>query len=192
MGYILSIDQGTSGTRAMIFNREGEEVAKSYLEHRQIFPHPGWVEHDALEIWDKTKQVVNESFKKSKISSSEIAAVGITNQRETIVAWDKTTGTPLCNAIVWQCRRTTEYCNMLKQEGYEELFRSKTGLVIDPYFSGTKINWLLDNEEKIIAESEMNGGCFCGAIRFKVKIAPKYSAICYCKYCCLAFGAKYL
>ena len=156
MGVILSIDQGTTGTRSMLFNSKGESLGKSYQEHEQIFPSPGWVEHDANEIWVKTLQTIKEVVTKTKIDFSQIASIGITNQRETIVAWDKTTGIPVHNAIVWQCRRTSDLCDKLKDEGYANLFKTRTGLVIDPYFSGTKIKWLLENSEKAKDKASKN------------------------------------
>ncbi len=149
MNLILSIDQGTTGTRSVLFNSKGEEVAKSYEEHKQYFPFPGWVEHDPSEIWLKTLKTIRDTVNIAKIEFSEISGIGITNQRETIVAWDKNTGNPLNNAIVWQCRRTAGLCDDLKSSGYDEIFKEKTGLVLDPYFSGTKIKWLLENSEKV-------------------------------------------
>ncbi|MHA1418986.1 MAG: glycerol kinase GlpK [Candidatus Heimdallarchaeaceae archaeon] len=149
MNLILSIDQGTTGTRSILFNSKGEEVAKSYEEHKQFFPSPGWVEHDPSEIWLKALKTVKNTINIAKIESSEVSGIGITNQRETIVAWDKNTGVPLHNAIVWQCRRTAGMCDELRNSGYAEIFKKKTGLVLDPYFSGTKIKWLIENSEKI-------------------------------------------
>ena len=149
MKFVLSIDQGTTGTRAMIFNHKGEEVSKSYIEHKQIFPHPGWVEHEPEEIWQNTLFVIKDSLSSTNIESTQISSIGITNQRETVVAWNKETNKPLNNAIVWQCRRTADMCDNLKNEGYFEIFNAKTGLVLDPYFSGTKIRWLLENSSKI-------------------------------------------
>ena len=149
MNLILSIDQGTTGTRSILFNSKGEEVAKSYEEHKQFFPSPGWVEHDPSEIWLKTLKTVKNTINIAKIESSEVSGIGIANQRETIVAWDKNTGVPLHNAIVWQCRRTAGMCDELRNSGYAEIFKKKTGLVLDPYFSGTKIKWLIENSEKI-------------------------------------------
>ncbi|MCK4895911.1 MAG: glycerol kinase GlpK [Candidatus Heimdallarchaeota archaeon] len=149
MNLILSIDQGTTGTRSILFDSKGEEVAKSYEEHKQFFPSPGWVEHDPSEIWLKTLKTINNAVNNAKMEFSEISGIGITNQRETIVAWDKNTGIPLYNAIVWQCRRTAGMCDELKSSGYAEIFKKKTGLMLDPYFSGTKIKWLLQNSEKI-------------------------------------------
>ena len=123
MALILSIDQGTTGTRSMLFNSNGEEIANAYEEHNQFFPSPGWVEHDPSEIWLKSLQTTKSVIKSAKIAPSDIAGIGITNQRETIVAWNKDTGTPLHNAIVWQCRRTAQICDQLKEAGYEEIFK---------------------------------------------------------------------
>ncbi|MHA1302776.1 MAG: glycerol kinase GlpK [Candidatus Heimdallarchaeaceae archaeon] len=148
MSYILAIDQGTTGTRAMVFNKNGVEIANAYLEHKQYYPQAGWVEHDPLEIWENTKRVIKQAIEQGKLDCKEIAGIGITNQRETVVAWDKETGKPIHNAIVWQCRRTADFCTKLKEEGYSEVFRQKTGLVCDPYFSGSKIHWLLNNVQK--------------------------------------------
>ncbi len=140
---ILALDLGTTGNRAIVFDRETRVQAQSYREFKQIFPHPGWVEHDPTEIWQSAKLVISEVL--SKVDSAQIAAVGITNQRETAVAWDPSTGKPLHNAIVWQDRRTASRCAELKQAGLEEEVRQRTGLVCDPYFSSTKIEWLLKN-----------------------------------------------
>ena len=149
MKFVLSIDQGTTGTRAMIFNHSGEEVSKSYILHKQIFPNPGWVEHNPDEIWRNTLKVVKDAIISANLDPVQICSIGVTNQRETVVAWNKETNTPLHNAIVWQCRRTAEMCDALKNDGFFEVFNSKTGLVIDPYFSGTKIKWLLANSSKV-------------------------------------------
>jgi len=143
--YILAIDQGTTGSTVILFEKSGAIAARAYSEFTQIYPKPGWVEHDAEEIWQTTRKVIKEALAQLGAKSSDIAAIGITNQRETTVVWDRTTGVPIHNAIVWQCRRTTDYCNQLKQQGNEMLFREKTGLVIDAYFSATKIKWLLEN-----------------------------------------------
>jgi len=143
--YILAIDQGTTGSTVMLFDKSGAIVSRAYSEFPQIYPKPGWVEHDAAEIWNITGDVIKNALADAHAASSDIAAVGITNQRETTVIWDKNTGEPIHNAIVWQCRRTSDYCTQLKAQGLEEKFRQKTGLVIDAYFSGTKIKWLLDN-----------------------------------------------
>jgi glycerol kinase len=144
---VLTIDQGTTSSRAIIFNKQGEVIEVSQKEFTQHFPKPGWVEHDAEEIWESVKFVVEDVLKKAKINSSEIASIGITNQRETTVVWDKKTGKPIYNAIVWQSRQTAEICDELKRKGYEELVKGKTGLVIDAYFSGTKVNWILSHVE---------------------------------------------
>lgn len=141
---VLAIDQGTTGTRALLYDREANLIASSYREFKQYFPTPGWVEHDPQEIWQSTSQVIREAMERSHVPARTIAAIGITNQRETTILWDKTTGRPIHRAIVWQDRRTSEFCERLKRGGYENEFRDKTGLVLDPYFSGTKIRWLLE------------------------------------------------
>jgi len=145
MSYILALDQGTTSSRAMIFDRGGTVKALAQKEFRQHFPRPGWVEHDATEIWASQAGVATEAITRAGLSPRDIAAIGITNQRETTVLWDKRTGVPLHNAIVWQDRRTAAICDKLKADGLEQLFRQKTGLVLDAYFSGTKLAWLLDN-----------------------------------------------
>ncbi|MEC9490573.1 MAG: glycerol kinase GlpK [Halanaerobiales bacterium] len=147
--YILSIDQGTTGTRVILFNKKGKIHVSAYHEIEQIFPNPGWVEHNPEEYWETTLKCIEEVFKKGKISAAEVAAIGITNQRETTILWDKKTGEPVYNAIVWQCRRTAEICDDLKEKGYEEKIRQKTGLLIDAYFSGTKIKWIIENIEGV-------------------------------------------
>ena len=143
--YILSIDQGTTSSRTILFNKAGEIVSIAQKEFTQYFPQPGWVEHDAMEIWESVEEVIKETF--SKYKAEEIAAIGITNQRETTVVWNKTTGKPIYNAIVWQSRQTADICDDLKSKGLNELFKSKTGLLIDAYFSGTKLKWILDHVE---------------------------------------------
>ncbi|MBE6600840.1 MAG: glycerol kinase GlpK [Ruminococcaceae bacterium] len=143
--YLLALDQGTTSSRAIIFARGGKIVASVQREFKQYYPHKGWVEHDADEIFDTQLLVAKEAIKKAEIDPNEIAAIGITNQRETSIVWDKATGKPICPAIVWQCRRTAEYCDELKAEGLTDKIRMKTGLVIDAYFSATKIRWILDN-----------------------------------------------
>lgn len=153
--YVLALDQGTTSTRAMLFNRQGEIEGISQREFTQYFPHPGWVEHDAQEIWSSTLAVMAEVVSiRSDIQPQEIAAIGITNQRETTVVWDKRTGEPIYNAIVWQSRQTDPICNELKQAGHDELIRDKTGLLIDAYFSATKVKWILDHVEgaRMLAE----------------------------------------
>ncbi|WP_289762223.1 glycerol kinase GlpK [Lactobacillus intestinalis] len=145
--YIMAIDEGTTSTRAMIIDHEGKEVASSQKEFPQYFPEPGWVEHNAEEIWTAVQTTVATTFIDSGIRPDQIAGIGITNQRETTVIWDKKTGRPIYNAIVWQSRQTTALAEKLKKEGYSEEIRQKTGLVIDPYFSATKIRWILDHVE---------------------------------------------
>jgi len=143
--YILTIDQGTTGTRAVLLNKEGEIVAISYQELTQYFPQAGWVEHDPEEIWQVTFQVAQSVLSKAKVSNTQIAAIGISNQRETTILWEKDTGRPVYRAIVWQCRRTAPLCDNLKAGGLQATIKRKTGLIIDPYFSATKIKWILDN-----------------------------------------------
>ena len=143
--YILSLDAGTSSSRAILFDRNGRIVAVSQREFRQIYPKPGWVEHDPLEIWETQRAVAREVLDKAEVNPSEIVSLGITNQRETTVVWNRETGRPVCNAIVWQCRRTSELCDCLKQGGLADDIRSKTGLLPDAYFSGTKLRWILEN-----------------------------------------------
>ena len=143
--YILSIDQGTTGTRAGIVNQDGKLVASRYQEIKQFYPKPGWVEQDPIEIFESVSNTVGKLLDECKIQFSSITSVGITNQRETIIAWDKTTGKPVYNAIVWQCRRTTNYCNLLIDKGLSQTIKNTTGLTIDPYFSATKISWILEN-----------------------------------------------
>jgi glycerol kinase len=143
--YILSIDQGTTGSRVILFNHEGEAFATSYKEIVQYFPYPGWVEHDPMEYISCIKECSKDVMEKTGIGTEQIAAIGITNQRETIILWDKETGRPVCNAIVWQCRRSAAICDEIKAAGYEKVIREKTGLVIDAYFSASKIKWIIDN-----------------------------------------------
>lgn len=143
--YIMALDAGTTSNRCILFNRKGEIVSVAQKEFAQIFPNPGWVEHDANEIWSTQLGVAVEAMSKIGASAGDIAGIGITNQRETTVVWDKKTGEPVCNAIVWQCRRTSEYCDSLKEKGLAEVIRRKTGLVVDAYFSATKLKWILDH-----------------------------------------------
>ena len=143
--YIGALDLGTTSNRFIIFDHQGQIAGVDQMEHEQIFPKPGWVEHNPLEIWDNTRRVIRGAMGKAGISGREIAAIGITNQRETAVVWDKKTGQPLYNAIVWQCTRTDEICNVLEKEGGQDRFRKTTGLPIATYFSGPKIKWILDN-----------------------------------------------
>ncbi|MFS8562964.1 MAG: glycerol kinase GlpK [Rhabdochlamydiaceae bacterium] len=145
MHYILALDQGTTSSRAVLVDKNGLTHTSAQKEFQQIFPEPGWVEHDPNEIWSSQASVIAEVFAKSSISPEAIAAIGITNQRETTIVWDKKTGKPIYNAIVWQDRRTTGVCQELKNKGMESLFRERTGLLLDPYFSGTKLYWILKN-----------------------------------------------
>ncbi len=145
MPFILALDQGTTSSRAIVFDHDGAIKAAAQREFRQIFPQPGWVEHDPDEIWETQVGVAAEAIARAGISAREVAAIGITNQRETTVVWDRASGKPVCNAIVWQDRRTAAMCDGLKAQGREPLFTDKTGLVLDAYFSGTKLRWILDN-----------------------------------------------
>jgi len=161
--YILSIDQGTTGTRALAVDKKGFVKGKSYQEFRQYFPQPGWVEHDPIEIFKCTLEVIQQLLRTTDIRSSQIAAIGITNQRETTVLWERGSGKPLHRAIVWQDRRTSDICGRLKKQGFEGLFKRKTGLVLDPYFSGTKLHWLL-REVSGAARKAGNGKALFGTI----------------------------
>ena len=144
---ILAIDQGTTGTTCLVFDGEGQITGRAYSEFEQHFPRPGWVEHDATEIWEVTRRVGREALADAGVEGSDLAGIGITNQRETVVGWDARSGVPVHNALVWQDRRTAKRCNELKEQGHEDMVRERTGLVIDPYFSGTKIEWLQRNVE---------------------------------------------
>lgn len=146
--YIITIDQGTTGSRVFLIDRKGEVIAFSYEEFTQIFPKAGWVEHNAEEIWESIKKLIAQTIEKANVSPANAVGIAITNQRETTVLWDRKTQKPVHNAIVWQCRRTSEICDRLRKEGKDEVFRKKTGLVLDPYFSGTKIRWLLDKNHE--------------------------------------------
>ena len=158
--YILSFDQGTTSSRAIVFDKSGNIVSVAQKEFRQIFPQPGWVEHDANEIWSTQIGVATEAVQKAGITTQDIAAIGITNQRETTVVWDRQTSQPVYNAIVWQDRRTSDYCDQLKNDGYAKIIKEKTGLVTDAYFSGTKIKWILDNVEGAREKAEKGELCF--------------------------------
>ncbi len=147
MSFILSLDQGTTSSRAIVFDKAGSIQAVAQREFEQMFPKPGWVEHNATEIWDTQLAVAREALEKAGASASDIVGIGITNQRETTVVWDRATGKPIANAIVWQDRRTADYCRGLKEAGHAEAIQKKTGLVLDAYFSGSKVRWLLDNTE---------------------------------------------
>lgn len=152
--YVMALDAGTTSNRCILFNEKGEMCSVAQKEFTQYFPKPGWVEHDANEIWSTQLGVAVEAMSKIGIAAEDIAAIGITNQRETTIVWDKNTGDPVYHAIVWQCRRTSEYCDTLKDKGLVDSFRSKTGLVIDAYFSGTKLKWILDNVEGVRERAE--------------------------------------
>ncbi|MAU17430.1 MAG: glycerol kinase [Muricauda sp.] len=152
--YILALDQGTTSSRAVVFDKKGTIISIAQKEFTQIFPKPGWVEHDPDEIWSTQTGVAAEAVSKKGLKASQLAAIGITNQRETVVVWDKNTGEPVYNAIVWQDKRTADYCDELKKEGKSDMVRKKTGLVIDSYFSGTKVKWILDNVEGARAKAE--------------------------------------
>ncbi|MGM0878315.1 MAG: glycerol kinase GlpK [Bacillota bacterium] len=145
--YILALDQGTTSSRAILFNQKGEVFYQSQAEFSQYFPKPGWVEHNPDEIWSSILSVIASCLSESGVRANQIAGIGITNQRETVVVWDKETGRPIYHAIVWQSRQTDQICEELKKEGYSNIFRQKTGLLIDPYFSGTKVKWMLDHIE---------------------------------------------
>ena len=153
-GYIMALDAGTTSNRCIRFNREGEVVSASQKEFTQYFPKPGLVEHDAVEIWLTQYAVAAEAMQKAGAAAEDIAAIGITNQRETTILWDRVTGEPVCNAIVWQDRRTAAFCETLAKEGLTDVYRRKTGLVIDPYFSATKIRWILENVPGVRARAE--------------------------------------
>lgn len=152
--YLIAIDQGTTSSRAIVFDKQGNIVKSAQKEFQQIFPKPGWVEHDAEEIWATQLGVLTEAKARAGIDTDTVAAIGITNQRETTVVWDKATGKPVYNAIVWQCRRTAEYCDTLKSKGFDKKIREKTGLVVDAYFSGTKVRWILENVPGARAKAE--------------------------------------
>ncbi len=158
--YILALDQGTTSSRAILFDHKGENIAITQKDFTQIFPKPGWVEHDPNEIWSSQLKTALDITKKAKISMDEIAGIGITNQRETTVVWDKETGEPIYNAIVWQDRRTSKYCDHLKSLGHIDRIKQKTGLLLDAYFSGTKLKWILDNVKGARKKAEAGLLCF--------------------------------
>lgn len=161
--YVMALDAGTTSNRCILFNEKGEMCSIAQKEFTQYFPKPGWVEHDANEIWSTQLGVAVEAMQKIGASAEDIAAIGITNQRETTIVWDKNTGEPVYHAIVWQCRRTSDYCDYLKEKGLTDAFRQKTGLVIDAYFSGTKLKWILDNAEGVRQRAE-NGELLFGTV----------------------------
>ena len=161
--YLMALDQGTTSSRCIIFDKKGNMVSVAQREFEQYFPQSGWVEHDADEIWASQASVMAEAMAKSSITASELAAIGITNQRETTIVWDKNTGKPVYHAIVWQCRRTADYVEELKKDGFDKVIREKTGLITDPYFSATKIKWILDNVEGARQKAE-NGELLFGTV----------------------------
>ncbi len=158
--YILSIDQGTTSSRAILFNHAGEKMGSGQQDFEQIFPKPGWVEHDPNEIWESQWVAIQEALVSTDVTGHDIAGIGITNQRETTIVWEKATGKPIHNAIVWQDRRTAKFCDSLKEKGFTETFKKKTGLIIDAYFSGTKVKWILDNVEGARERAENGELCF--------------------------------
>ncbi len=158
--YILAIDQGTTSTRCMLFNKSGDSIATAQQEIKQSFPFPGWVEHDPLEIWESVKSTYNQVLKSAGIDASQIASIGITNQRETTVLWNRTTGLPVYPAIVWQSRQSDSICNRLKAAGFENIISEKTGLVVDTYFSASKIAWILENVEEARIQAESGNLAF--------------------------------
>lgn len=161
--YILAIDQGTTGSTVLIFDKAGQVVSRAYQEFTQYFPQPGWVEHDPMEIWEVTLYVIRKALTQVDLSGTDLAGIGITNQRETTVVWDKNTGLPICNAIVWQCRRTSSLCDEMRRAGLEKQVRESTGLVIDAYFSATKLAWILENIPEARAKAD-NGDLLFGTI----------------------------
>ncbi|MDP2520118.1 glycerol kinase GlpK [Shimia thalassica] len=163
MTYVLAIDQGTTSTRAILFNEKMEPVSRAQEEFPQHYPKSGWVEHDPKDLWVTTAGTCREAIERAGISSSQIGAIGITNQRETVIVWDKNTGEPIHNAIVWQDRRTAEYCHGLRDAGHSQMFKDRTGLLVDPYFSGTKLKWLLDHVEGARARAK-NGELLFGTV----------------------------
>jgi len=159
----LSLDQGTTGTTAILFDDKGLARTQANREHKQYYPQPGWVEHDPDQIWENVLAVADQVMREAEVPAAEIYAVGLANQRETIVFWDRQSGKPISRAIVWQCRRTAEMCRLLKEDGYEELVRLKTGLLLDPYFSGTKIRWAMENIPAVSKAAE-EGNLACGTV----------------------------
>ena len=165
---ILAIDQSTSGTKALLINGDGQIVHRCTENHRQFYPQPDWVEHDPIEIWEKTQLSIRRVLKESSTDLKEIAAVAITNQRETVVVWDRNNGRQVYNAVVWQCQRGAQICRELREQGYETMVEEKTGLLIDPYFSATGIKWILDNV-KDVREKAINGDLLFGTMDIAFK-----------------------
>lgn len=166
MRYLLAIDQGTTGSTIMLFGDDGRLAARRYREVTQYFPKPGWVEHDPMEIWQGVAELLAEMAAEYQLTRDNLSGIGITNQRETLVMWDRLTGRPLHRAIVWQCLRTADICRQLKSDGVEDMVRSKTGLLLDPYFSGTKLKWLLDelDAKEKVRERAAKGEIACGTV----------------------------
>src|SRR5204862_6093915 len=160
---ILALDQGTTGTTCLVFDERAEPIGRGYREITQHVPRPGWVEHDPAEIWEVTREVAGEALADAGVAASELAAVGMTNQRETVCVWDPSSGEPLHRAIVWQDRRTAARCDELRAAGHEQLVRERTGLVLDPYFTGTKIEWLLEHVEGL-RERALQGSAVFGTV----------------------------
>ncbi len=158
--YVAAVDQGTTSTRFMIFDHAGQVVSVHQMEHEQIYPQAGWVEHDPMEVWARTQDVIKGALEKNGIDANDIAAIGVTNQRETTVVWDKNTGKPYYNAIVWQCTRTKDICDELEKDGGQDRFRAKVGLPLATYFSGPKIRWILDNVEGVREAAEKGDAIF--------------------------------
>src|SRR4249920_3743143 len=152
--YILALDQGTTSSRSIIFDKQGNIISVAQKEFKQIFPQPGWVEHDAEEIWSTQYGTMAEAVAKANVTMRQVVGIGITNQRETTVVWERSTGKPIYNAIVWQDRRTASYCDELKSKGLDKMIQEKTGLIVDAYFSASKIKWILDNVEGARAKAE--------------------------------------
>ena len=161
--YAAAVDQGTTSTRFMIFDHGGKVVGYDQLEHEQIYPQAGWVEHNPMEIWARTQDVIKNTLQKTGVKPDEIAAIGVTNQRETTIIWDKHTGKPYYNAIVWQCTRTKDICDALAKDGGQDRFRPKVGLPLATYFSGPKIEWILDNV-KVVRQAAEKGDAIFGNI----------------------------
>jgi glycerol kinase len=174
--YLLAIDQGTTGSTAIVVTLQGETLGKHNQEFSQIFPKPGWVEHDPNEIWKSVEGAVKGALAAAKIEGKDIGAIGITNQRETTLVWDRKTGAPIHHAIVWQCRRTAEECDRLKAKGVEPAVRDKTGLVVDAYFSGTKVAWILDHVEAARKRAQAGDLAFVTSVAWTVPPVNRHSS----------------
>ena len=173
--YILALDQGTTSSRAIVFDRQGHIAALSQHPLPQHFPQSGWVEHGPMEIWDTQRRAASDAV--SGLPAGSVAGIGVTNQRETTILWDKTTGAPVYNAIVWQCRRTAELCEELKHRGLEERIRSATGLLIDAYFSGSKIRWILDNVPGVRRRAEALTDKGCAVFQCQIAFHCSFSSV---------------